>query len=420
MRSLSVVLSVVCLTILAANAGAQLTRPVPSDFDGDGVTDRAVYYPPLGNWYIWQSQSQSALTVQWGFPGTEPVAADYDGDGITDRAVFHPVTGQWFIWESEAKKARIVQWGFYDSIPVPGDYDGDGKADPAVYYPLAGTWYIMESAMATTRVVQWGYLQAEPTPGYFDNDAKVDPGVYGTDSANWYILPGNDPDGATYFAGAYGLMDFPVVGFFDSDPLTDLAIYSLVNHSGVIHARWWIYESIVNYSSYGYTEWGFGAAEPVPGDYDGDGATDVAVWYPALGNWYVLYTGSQTSQVFQWGFQGSIPTTRQLPDRSDRRSEFRLRDNSATFNITSVSLTDLRTGLPVSSIKSAGTFQLAPGIYELKVGYYGSKRVGIIRYTASGTKTKLFRHMSYSPTRYVLSGGSISGIYYTSPSLLEE
>ncbi|HPG01121.1 MAG TPA: hypothetical protein PLE77_13770, partial [Kiritimatiellia bacterium] len=137
-------------------------------------------------------------------------------------------------------------------------------------------------------------------------------------------------------------------------------------------------------------------------------------------NWYILYSGSYTSQVLQWGFAGAIPTTRQLPDRLDRKSEFRLRDDSATFNITTVTLTDLKTGLPVSGIKSAGTFSLSPGIYELKVGYYGSKRVGIIKYVASGTKTRTFRHMSYGPTRFVLTGGSISGVTYKSPSLTEE
>ena len=421
MRSSMKWLVVFCLLLASTNmVDAQLARPVASDFDGDGTTDRAVYYPTLGNWYIWQSQSQSAKTIQWGFPGTEPVAADYDGDHITDVAVFYPPSGQWFIWESASQSSRIVQWGFYDAIPVPGDYDGDGRADPAVYYPLAGTWYILESSSGNMRTTQWGYLQAEPTPGYYDDDAKLDPGVYGTDSGNWYVLPGNDPDGATYFAAGFGLMDFPLVGYFDSDQLTDLAIYSLVNMSGGIEARWWLYESIVGYSSYSYTSWGFGAAEPVPGDYNGDGLTDTAVYHGQLGNWYILYSGSYTSQVLQWGFAGAIPTTRQLPDRLDRKSEFRLRDDSATFNITTVTLTDLKTGLPVSGIKSAGTFSLSPGIYELKVGYYGSKRVGIIKYVASGTKTRTFRHMSYGPTRFVLTGGSISGVTYKSPSLTEE
>lgn len=274
--------------------------------------------------------------------------------------------------------------------------------------------------MATTRVVQWGYLQTEPTPGYYDGDAKLDPGVYAEGTAQWYILPASIPGGSTISANGFGLIDQPVVGDFDGDQLTDLALYSLINGVSGLEARWRTFESDFGYYSPGLVTWGFGGAEPVPGDYNGDGLTDLAVYYGQLGNWYILYSGSYTSQVLQWGFAGAIPTTRQLPDRSDRKSEFRLRDSSAEFNITTVTLKDLKTGLLVNSIKSAGTFSLAPGIYELKAGYYGTKRVGIINYVAKGTKTRTFRQMSHSPTRFVLSGGHINGYNYTAPSLLEE
>jgi hypothetical protein len=34
--------------------------------------------------------------------------------------------------------------------------------------------------------------------------------------------------------------------------------------------------------------WGLGGDEPVPADYDGDGRTDRAVWRPHTGDWHVL------------------------------------------------------------------------------------------------------------------------------------
>ncbi|WP_235921235.1 S8 family serine peptidase [Lentzea tibetensis] len=50
------------------------------------------------------------------------------------------------------------------------------------------------------------------------------------------------------------------------------------------------------------TQWGVGGDIPVPGDYNGDGVTDLAVWRPSEGNWYVR--GISTTQ---WGVAGDVP-----------------------------------------------------------------------------------------------------------------
>ena len=56
-------------------------------------------------------------------------------------------------------------------------------------------------------------------------------------------------------------------------------------------------------------QWGQTGDVPVPGDYDGDGKTDFAVWRPGTGEWFVIdsSTGKPRPAAQQWGDVGDIP-----------------------------------------------------------------------------------------------------------------
>jgi hypothetical protein len=55
------------------------------------------------------------------------------------------------------------------------------------------------------------------------------------------------------------------------------------------------------------TRWGVAGDIPVPGDYDGDGSLDLAVFRPAEGRWYVL-TAKYAFMTQQFGITGDVPT----------------------------------------------------------------------------------------------------------------
>jgi phosphatidylserine/phosphatidylglycerophosphate/cardiolipin synthase-like enzyme len=107
--------------------------------------------------------------------------------------------------------------------------------------------------------------------------------------------------------GAGALGDVPVPGDYDGDGRADIAVWRPQD------GRWYILHSTTEYGAGPVVHWGSGAHRdvPVPGDYDGDGRTDVAVWRPSNGTWYVRFssTGYTSGGVWQWGAGslGDIP-----------------------------------------------------------------------------------------------------------------
>jgi hypothetical protein len=86
---------------------------------------------------------------------------------------------------------------------------------------------------------------------------------------------------------------------FDKDLRTDVAVFRPSN--GV----WYILNSNNNV----FTGFGFGTNGDIitPGDYDGDGVTDASVFRPSIGFWFFLKSNDQSFSGFQWGTNGDIP-----------------------------------------------------------------------------------------------------------------
>lgn len=47
---------------------------------------------------------------------------------------------------------------------------------------------------------------------------------------------------------------------------------------------------------------------PVSGDFDGDGATDIAVYRPDNGYWYILRSSDNALGAYQFGLATDIPS----------------------------------------------------------------------------------------------------------------
>jgi hypothetical protein len=52
---------------------------------------------------------------------------------------------------------------------------------------------------------------------------------------------------------------------------------------------------------------GSGTDVPVPGDYDGDGRIDIAVFRPSIGTRFIVNSGTGAAVGIQWGNAADIP-----------------------------------------------------------------------------------------------------------------
>jgi hypothetical protein len=237
-----------------------------------------------------------------------PKMGDYDGDGKWDIAVWRyefksstPQPAYWYVLRSNGNTFQAAQWGDSFDNTVPADYDGDGKTDFAVF--RVGWWYIFNSSNGSFRAEKFGQVTDEPLRGDFDGDGKADltvrrGGVIYTlrsSDRNW-----QSKDFSNLFTGAYF-----VPGDYDGDGKDDYAFWKGQCDFGS-GALWTIIRSSDN--QYAQQRFGLVCTDvPVPGDYDGDGKTDIAVYRRGSPNnppsYFYILQSRDGFQAIQWGTQ---------------------------------------------------------------------------------------------------------------------
>jgi subtilisin-like proprotein convertase family protein len=274
-------------------------RFTSADFQGDGQTDASIFRPSEGNWWIRSSASYAHAALRFGVSGDVPVPSDYDGDRITDTAVFR--NGTWIILNSTTGTASFVNWGTATDIPVPQDYDGDGRVDVAIWRPSTTTFWVQPSGGGSTRIVTVGAAGDLPVRGHFEGTNGADFAVYRPSTGTWYIL---NNAGTSLRTVQWGVAtDVRAQADYDGDGRTDVAVFR------PSEGNWYILLSST--SSASILHFGQNGDTPVPGDYDGDSRADIAVWRGATGGWFILNSGTTVpGTAFRednWGVSGDIP-----------------------------------------------------------------------------------------------------------------
>jgi hypothetical protein len=188
-----------------------------------------------------------------------------------------------------------------NSAPAGGDIHITGSGISYGYFndysKMDGTWDF--SAMNINEIPRFignGNYHLLSISPCIDRGSNTAPKIYIIDiDGDQRILDGNANGVATADMGADEFV--PVLPVFDGHDFdgngsSDVSVFRPSN------GRWYIKDA-------GSYVWGQAGDIPVPGDYDGDGTTDIAVWRPSNGRWYVKDIGG-----YFWGMSGDMPLVR--------------------------------------------------------------------------------------------------------------
>ena len=203
------------------------------------------------------------------------VTSDYNGDGYSDPALFDRNTttnqGQWLVQATTPPVGASppiwftsgYAFGPANSVPFQGDFDGDGEADLAYYQLSTATWFVRESKYA--------------------NNA--------TQGISSFTL--GTPNSST-----------PVVGYFDPNGPDEMAVFTIVNGQGVWSIAGGVTPRTVTFGQAGDI--------PEPGNYDGLGYDQIAVYRPSTGQFLVLEPNG-TTETLNLGVSGSKDLSSLVP-----------------------------------------------------------------------------------------------------------
>jgi len=148
-------------TFAAMHWGLENDVPVPVDYDGDNKADIAIWRQADRNFYIFRSSDSQISIRQMNYAQFKPIPADFDNDGLIDLAGMAgstPSATNWFIQTPQG----LYTWelGFGGEVPFVITIDG-AYVYPRIFVRSTSQVMISNSTFNSTpgqensRVVSW-------------------------------------------------------------------------------------------------------------------------------------------------------------------------------------------------------------------------------------------------------------------------
>lgn len=277
-----------------------------------------------GQFTIFNTSARSGVAR---FKNATDTFADFDGDGVTDISIMRRPgpSGPWTWWVnySASNTTSVFNWGLSPKdLPQPYDFDGDGKDDVAMWRDNPeSAYYIIQSSTNTIKIIPFGQPGDQPMTEDYDGDGKDDLSVWRapaegtTGQATWYYLGSNNnpnnnityvPFGMRYGTTQSDQVDEPYAGDFDGDGRADFRVQRRADTTASSLSTAAIFYTMTATGNLSYDYFGWAGDRIIPGDYDGDGKTDIAIargfnTSPGETTWYIRYTSGRPDEAIRWG-----------------------------------------------------------------------------------------------------------------------
>ena len=205
-----------------------LDVPLWGDFLGTGKGDPAVYRPSTATWYIQNPNNsyQSQILKQFGWAGVDiPAPANYYGNGVTTIGVYRPPTGEFYVSVPNGQAVPVTVAtppGAAGDLPAPANFDNTGKAELAVLRPASGVWYILGPS-GVHQIGFGGNSFDLPVPGAYAPSAgqAAQPAFWRPVNGQYFI---QTPTGGTRVL-QFALGDIPAPGDYEGTGNVEAAVY---------------------------------------------------------------------------------------------------------------------------------------------------------------------------------------------------